>query len=584
MTVKNSKRQRSTSSWGITSEIIRSHLASAAEEMRRALVRTAFNPVIYDVLDFGISIYDENLDLVVEAPGVPSFIGANDYAIKKAIEYVGMDALNNGDIFFMNYPYWSSAHTYDATLFAPIFQSSRSKELIAFGVIRAHWMDLGAKDPGYVLDSTSIHQEGIVFPGTKLYTRGEPNKDILEIMRFNSRMPEEIMGDLNAQVSSIRTGERRLHQIVQKFGMPAIKKTISILFESGEKYSLDALAKLPHGTWAAEDYLDGDGISEDLVPMKATVSISSKEFKVDFAGSASATRGPVNMPFGSTHSMCKIVFKSLTTPKLPSNAGNYRSLKVEAPPGTLFHAVYPAPTFTLWTGIVALELVYKAVAQGLEGKISASSGGDLPGFMMLGIHPDTKKFYALSNNEPVGWGAAPDHDGANSLQHHSVGIGRNTPIEVLEIRTGMLIERLELRKDSGGAGRFRGGLGLRRNIRFVADGEFLSVIKKSKTKPWGLAGGLCTEPNGLYIHLDTPSERKVGTFRFPAVTGERCSLITAGGGGYGNPRERDPHAVLDDVLDGYVSSESAKVLYGVMIEDGTGIDWKGTELLRKQKP
>ncbi len=567
---------------GITSEIIRSHLASAAEEMRRTLIRTAFNPVIYDVLDFGISIYDDNLDLVVEAPGVPSFIGANDYAVRKAIEYVGKEDLDSGDIYFMNYPYWNSAHTYDATLFAPIFSNYRSSELIGFEVIRAHWMDLGAKDPGYVLDSTSIHQEGIVFPGTRLYRKGEPVKEILEIMRFNSRMPEAIMGDLNAQVSSIRTGERRIHQIVEKFGLSAVRETISRLYESGEKYSLDALAKLPHGTWSAEDFLDDDGISDELIPMKATVSISAREFKVDFAGSAGAARGPVNMPFGGTHSLCKIVFKSLTTPKLPSNAGNYRPLKVEAPPGSLFHAVYPAPTFTLWTGIVALELVYKAVAQGLSEYISASSGGDLPGFMMLGIHPETGKFYALSNNEPVGWGAAPNHDGANALQHHSVGIGRNTPIEVLEMRTGMLIERLELRKDSGGAGKFRGGLGLRRDIRFVFDGELLSVMKKSKTRTWGLAGGQGTDPSGLYIFRGTAQEKRVGTFRFPARKGEWCTLETAGGGGYGNPMERDPEAVLEDVLDGYVSIEAAKSLYGVSLTSKDEIDWADTKKLRGQ--
>jgi N-methylhydantoinase B len=579
--VKDKQEKKSS---GIVSEIIRSHLSSAAEEMRRSLIRTAFNPVIYDVLDFGISIYDDNLDLIVEAPGIPSFIGANDYAIKKAIEYVGRDDLNSGDIFFMNYPYWSSAHTYDATLFAPVFSEEKNrKELVAFEVIRAHWMDLGAKDSGYVLDSTSMHQEGIVFPGTRLYKKGKPNRDILEIMRFNSRMPDAIMGDLNAQVSSIRTGERRIHQILRKFGLPSVKQTIATLLKSGERHSLDALAKLPHGTWSAEDFLDGDGISDELIPMKATVSISSTEFKVDFTGSAGQAKGPVNMPFGATTSLCKIVFKSLTTPKLPSNSGNYRPLKVEAPPGTLFHAIYPAPTFTLWTGIVALELVYKAVAQGLEEYISASSGGDLPGFMMVGKHPDTGRFYALSNNETIGWGAAPDHDGANAMQHHSVATGRNTPIEVLEIRTGMMIDRLELRQDSGGAGKFRGGLGVQRDIHFVAEGEFLSVMKKSKTKPWGLAGGMETEPNGLYIFRGTPAEKRVGTFRFPARIGEKCALVTAGGGGYGNPLERDPKAVLEDVLDGYVSTECAKSLYGVCIIDGKSIDFEETNRLRSIK-
>ena len=202
--------------------------------------------------------------------------------------------------------------------------------------------------------------------------------------------------------------------------------------------------------------------------------------------------------------------------------------------------------------------------------------------MMLGIHEKTGKFYALSNNEPVGWGASPTHDGANALEHHSVAIGRNTPIEVLEIRTGMMIERLQFRKDSGGAGKFRGGLGLQRDIRFVADGEFLSVMKKSKTPVWGLEGGLVTEPNGLYIFRGTPREKKVGTYRFPARKGEWCTLKTAGGGGYGSPLKKDPASVLEDVLDGYVSPEAANSLYGVSIV-GSEIDWEKTKILRQSK-
>lgn len=561
----------------ITAELVRSHLSSAAEEMRRALVRTAFNPVIYDVLDFGISIYDSKLELIAEAPGVPSFIGANDYAIVKAVEHVGEDKMEEGDVLLMNYPYWNSAHTYDATLFAPVFYGNK---LVAYEVIRAHWMDLGAKDPGYVLDSTDMHQEGIIFPGTKVVKRGVVDEEILDILRFNSRMPEEIIGDLNAQISSIRTGERRLQHIISKFGYETFYDSVEILLSAGERASYEALKKLPEGSWSAEDYLDDDGISDELIPMKVNVTIKHDEFKVDFSGSSPMVKGPVNMPFGATYSTCKIVFKSITTPYAPSNGGNYRMLKVYAPEGSLFNAIYPAPTFTLWTGIVALELVYKAVAQAISDQISASSGGDLPGFMMVGVDKKTGRLYAISNNEPVGWGASSSHDGSNALEHHSVCIGRNTPIEVLELRSGMRIEYMKLRTDSGGAGKFRGGLGVERKIRFVDDGEFLTVMKKSKTKNWGLKGGLPSEPSGMYLNLGTPKERKVGTFRMRVNPGDECVIVTAGGGGYGLPYERDPNMVLEDVLDGYVSIEAAERVYGVVILNGQ-IDWKKTEELRK---
>jgi N-methylhydantoinase B len=549
---------------GIVAEMIRSHLASAAEEMRRTLIRTAFNPVIYDVLDFGISIYDRNQDLIAEAAGIPAFIGANDYAIKKGVEYVGEENFEPGDILIMNYPYWSSAHTSDMTLFAPIFDPA-TRELAAYECIRAHWIDIGAKDPGYVLDSNSIHQEGIVFPGTKVYSRGEPIRQILEILKFNSRVPDTLLGDLNAQIASVRSGEKRLHRIIEKFGLQTIKSSIQQLIERGERQSLEALARLPHGTWSATDYLDDDGISDEEIEIRVAVTLTDKEFTVDYTGSSPAVPGPVNMPYGGTYSTCKIAFKSLTTPALPSNAGNYRPLRVIAPPGSLLNAVYPAATYTLWTGHVAFEVIFKAISEPLLDRISACSGGDLPGFQMNGIHPLTHRFYALSNNEPIGYGASSSHDGSNALQTHTANIARNTPIEVLEMRTGMRIEKMELLRDSGGPGKFRGGLGVQRDIRIVADGELLSVMKRTKRNPWALAGGKEPIPCAMYMFVGTQREIRVGTYRTKVHKDDICVLKTAGGGGFGNPKERDPAMVLEDVLDGYVSIDSAEKDYGVRI-------------------
>jgi N-methylhydantoinase B len=545
---------------GATVEVIRNHLVAAAEEMRGALVRTAFNPVIYEVHDFGISIYDRTLRLVAESTGLSRFLGANDYSIRKGVEYVG--ALSAGDVVLLNYPYWNAAHSYDATMFAPVFSGD---ELVAYLCIRAHWMDLGAKDPGYVLDSTDMHQEGLIFPGTRVYVGGEPVRDVHELIRFNSRMPDVVLGDLHAQVAALRTGERRVGELFARYTPPVVDAVIDRFVAAAEESAAEAVARLPQGTWSAEDWLDDDGVTEDSILMRATVTIADGTFTVDFAGSSPAVPGPVNLPLGATIATCRVAFKAITTPDEQTNAGHFAPLRVEAEPGTLFHAVYPAATFTQWTGTVALELIYKALAQAMPERLPASSGGDVPGFMMVGVHPDTRAMFAVSNNDPVGWGGAPDHDGIGPANHLCQTQARNTPVEVLEAKTGMFFERVEIRADSGGAGRFRGGCGLRRDIRFVTDGEFLSVIKKTKSAPWALDGGRQSEPNQVVVFPGTERERRVSTKRTPVRAGDRVTLLTAGGGGHGDPAGRDPAAVRQDVQEGYVSVEAAREQYGVIV-------------------
>ena len=558
--------------------VIHSYLGSAAEEMRRTLIRTAFSPVIYEVLDFGISIYSREMELIADAPGLAFFLGANDYAVKKGSERVGMDNLEPGDIIVLNYPYWSSAHVADVALFAPVFDDGEDSPF-AFTCIRAHWLDLGAKDPGYVLDSTDMHQEGLILPAVKVYKRGKPDKEILDIIRFNSRLPENVLGDLEAQVAATQAGIRRLKQIRHKFGGETLDAAIAGILDHGERVTRKALLKIPNGAWEAEDLMDDDGIDDEIIPLRVRVAVEDEKFIVDFSKSPDAVKGPVNIPFGLTQTICKVALKILTAPTHPSNAGCFRPLEVIAPPGNLFHAVYPSATYTLWSAMVALELIFKALAKAMPDRIAACSGGDVPGFLMYGNAAGSGRPYAISNNEPVGWGAAANHDGANALNHVSTTMVRNTPIEVLEAKTGMQFDRVELRCDSGGGGKFRGGLGIRRDIRFVWPGHFLSITKKSKTPPWALEGGLSPEPNALRLFPGTDKSRTVGTYRTPVAVNERIVSISAGGGGYGQPAQRDPQLVLDDVLDGYVSIQAAEEIYKVVIRDGI-IDEEATAELR----
>ncbi|WP_068689356.1 hydantoinase B/oxoprolinase family protein [Thermobifida halotolerans] len=553
---------------GATVEVIRNYVVSVAEQMRRTLVRSAFNPVIYDVLDFGISLYDSRLQLMAEAAGITHFLGANDHAVVKLVEYVGVENMGPGDVFIMNYPYWSGAHAYDAMLCAPVHRDDHDGPA-AFLAVRAHWMDLGAKEPGYVLDSTDMHQEGLIFPGTRIVAAGETVRDIVELIRFNSRLPEATIGDFHAQLAALRTGEARLRQVWDKFGGDRVERAIDQVIEHGERMARRAVAALPDGTWTAVDYVDDDYVTDDLIRMEVRVTIDGEEMTVDFNGSDGAVAGPVNLPIGSTLGLAKAAFKGLTTSTEPTNAGHFRPLRVEADPGNFFHAVYPAATFTQWSAIVAFELIYKALSQVLDS-LPASSGGDEPGFMALGRDPRTGRDYVVSNNEGIGGGAPRDHDGGTAQQHPSQTTVRNTPVEVLEHRAALFHERLELIPDSGGAGRRRGGLGVERQVRFTADGEVLSMKKKSKTRPWALHGGHEPEPSEMVLWPDTDRAKRVGMYRTAMAAGERFVNRTAGGGGYGDPLDRDPAAVVADVSDGYVSVDAARELYGVVVaDDGT---------------
>ena len=549
-------------------EIIRNLFLSAAEQMRRTLVRTAFNAVIYEVLDFGISIADRSGRMISEAAGITSFIGANDFALKKLIDHLGIECFEDGDIVILNYPYWNSAHAPDALLMAPIFIPGIPKPEI-FLCVRAHWLDIGAKDAGYVIDSDNIHQEGLILPGVKIVKKGIIDEEILNIIKFNSRLPDLIVGDFNAQISSIKTGEKCVKEAYEKHGVEMIRESLRVLMDHSESEAKRAVENLPDGTWVAEEWLDDDGITDEMIRMAVKVTIDGDRFIADYSESDPMVSGPVNMPFGATITMAKTYFKYLTTPNIPSNHGHYAPLEVIAPEGNLFHAVYPSATYMPWTSMVAFELIAKALSQAVE-TIPASSGGDEPGFMSMGTHFRTGKNFVVSNNEGIGWGASFQHDGANALQHPSTSSVRNTSIEVLEHISNIFHERLELITDSAGAGKYRGGLGIRRDISFIADSEIISMKKKTKTGGWGLNGGRADSKNKMIIWPETNKEKSVGMYRTFMKEGESFQNYSAGGSGWGNPYEREINNIIDDLKNGYISKKSAQEIYGILInDDGT---------------
>ena len=566
----------------ITVEVIRHHLLSAAREMARNLMRTSYSTIVYEIRDFGLGIYDRQCRLLAEAPGLAIFTRANDYALRKIVEFHGEENIHPGDVILLNYPFWSSTHTLDVTAASPIFYGDH---LVGFTAVKQHWLDLKQKDAGYCLDSQDMHQEGLFFPCSKIYKRGERNTELEDIIRFNCRMPEHVLGDMNAQISSCRTGERRVIELVEKFGPDTFTQAVDQILDHGERLARARLATLPHGTWSAEDWVDDDGIDTDtMVKIKATVTISDDEMLVDFAGSSPATKGPINIPFGCTLGVAGLVFKSITTPDAPANDGNFRPLRVEAPPGTLMHAVPPAATFTLWPALLATEVVTKALAKGLPDIVPACSGGDVCSMMGVGVHPRTGKMWIEATNEGVGFGGHADNDGENGIMHITEPGCRNNPVEVLETKAPLFIERYGLRQDSGGPGKYRGGLGVTREYRFLAESSALTLVKKTKTRPWGIANGKDGENCHVVLRPNTEQEQVTGMVHENMAPGEVLANCSGGGGGWGDPFLRDPDKVLDDVCNAYISVASARDDYGVVIDPDTmQLDQPATQLLRQEQ-
>jgi N-methylhydantoinase B len=550
----------------ITTEIIRHGLLAAAEEMARNLCRTAYNTVVYEIHDYGIGIHDANGDVVADAPGIAVFTRGNDRGIKEAVSFLGVGNMHPGDVFLLNYPYWSSAHTLDPLVFAPIHVNN---ELVGFSSCRVHVLDLKQKDPGYVLDSTDMYQEGLFFPASKLYQAGQPNGDVFNIIRFNSRLPERTIGDLQAQVSACFTGVRRTQEIATKYGPATLTASMRAINDHGERLARLALAKLPKGTWTAHDFVDSDGVDLDrMIKMNVTVTVTD-EMVIDWTGSDRDVRGPVNLPVGQTEAFCSLIFKALTTPDTPVVAGNFRPLRIITEAGSVMHAVPPMPTFTLWTGLIGGEVVLKALAQGMPDIVPACSGGDVCSMMGLGINPRNSQPWLEATNEAVGFGAHADGDGADGIMHLSEPGCRNNPVEVLETKSPMFIESYGYRTDSGGAGKHRGGVGVQRVYRFNAPSTGICLVYKTKTRPWPIAGGCEGGNNHIVLNPGTERETVQGGSYNQLAAGDVLVNNTGGGGGYGIPFERDPARVAGDVRNGFVSLSAAETEYGVVVDPVT---------------
>lgn len=568
----------------ITVEVIRSYYESTARQMRNVLVRGSFNPVIYEMVDFSLGVYNREAELIAEGPGIPFFMGALTFAIRDIVRYVGEANLREGDVVLSTYPFWTGSHPQDVTLIQPIFVAGR---LFGYAAAKAHWMDLGAKDI-YGIDTTDIWQEGLQIFGAKVVKEGVLDREIVEIIRANTRMPDACVGDLTAQISACNIGTRLTQELVKKYGATTVEIAVQRLLDHGEAIARREIAAMPDGEWVAEAAMDNNGITEDHIPLKVRIKITGDEILVDTEGSAPQQAGPVNCPLATTVSFVRMVMKMIVAPNHTANEGFFRPLKLNIPAGSVLNPVAPAPVFLYsWSAFPMGDAMFKAFAQATPQRSVARSGGDIGGLLFSWKDRATGAFVAGGWDESVGQGASWDADGESALVHYSLGESRNVPIEVAEQRYPIHVECYELWNDSAGPGRFRGGLGVRKFWRALEELRLIAVIEQTHFPAWGLEGGGGANANRLVLKAGSPAACTKGKVSgYSILPGERVELYMGGGGGWGDPFERDPEKVLRDVVGSYVSRAAAERDYGVALGERAGrlqVDSEATARLRARR-
>ncbi|WP_334153061.1 hydantoinase B/oxoprolinase family protein [Agrobacterium pusense] len=546
----------------ITLEIIQNSLQATADEMFAAMRKTAMSSIIYEVLDMGTGITDAEGRLASSGAGIPGFIGVLDKSVKVLLKKFSKPGdIQPGDVFITNDPYYGGVtHLNDLVVCMPVFSGDR---LIAWTANIAHNSDVGGKSPGSLsADATEIFQEGLRLPAIKMISKGEAIPGIFDIITVNSRMPDFLEGDLWAAIASVRIGAKRLAELAEKYTVATFETAMASFMDHGEKIALAELAKLPHGTFELTEEQD------DGRMFNVKVTISDTEFVIDLRDNPDQDTGPSNAGHDDTLVSMQVIFKALTDPTSPANEGSFRPLKVLTREGSCFHAKEPAAVgFYYEIGIRGYDLVWRCLAPHMPEKLPAGHFSSIAGTFIGGIHPDTGRQYTIIEPQIGGWGASNGRDGNSAIFSGVHGETYNCPAEISEARNGLFVDRMELNTDPGGEGKWTGGYGIRLDYRIRRDDSFLTLgYTRSRILPWSLDGGNEGSANyALVLRKNGTSERYAFASGIRVDKDDVIRVITGAGGGVGNPRERDPALVREDVRNGYITAERAREVYGVSL-------------------
>ena len=560
-------------------EIFRHSLKSIVEEMGVTLQRTAYSTNIKIRRDHTCALFDADLRHVAQHDIAPQHIGSLVSVVPRNVPE-WEDELEPGDGILINDPYMGAVHLPDVMLISPLFHDG---EIIGYAANSAHHVDIGGGTPGGIPnDSTELYAEGLIIPGVHAVENWEYDENTLEFILRNVRESKMRRGDYQAQLGANRIGEKRFAELHDSYGRDAVDSYLDELLDYTERRVRAAIEELPDGEYEARDEMDGDGIVDDPVELVLTLAVEGDELTIDFTGTADENEGPLNctpaMAFAGTMS----VVMAFIGEDLPKNDGFYRPIETITPAGTMVNPTYDRPVAGGWEiPMRAGDLVTKAFADAVPEETIGATKGIVCNVAYGGDDPRDDEGYVYYETVAGGYGGRAEKDGMDAVQTHFQNTA-NSPIEELEDEIPVYVRRYELITDSEGAGRQRGGLGVRRDLEFYDhEASFSLLTDRTRSGPWGVFGGRAASPARFYRNPDTAAEETLASKSTTKLDpNEVVSVQTPGGGGYGDPLERDPQAVLADVRDGKVSAAKAAEEYGVVIDDG--VDTAATEAKRRE--
>jgi N-methylhydantoinase B len=575
--VRKGKRSRKVLD-AVTLEVIRNALPAIANEMAADLQRTSYNMMIYEVRDFCTSLVDTTGQLISQnVGGVSHFVADLGVIVTDAMKRYGAKGFAPGDVIITNHQAVAGQHLNNIVIYMPYFHKG---ELLMFAMVRAHWIDIGGMSTGFGAGPSVADPwlEGLQLDQLKIYEAGTLNETLYRVLKDNIRFPESSLGDMKSQMAACRLAVLRLDELFNKYGKATILDGIAQVFDETERKCRNVVEKLADGIYEASSFLDHDGVKRDeQLPIHAKVTIDHGSMTIDLSECSGERKAGVN---SRTYAGARVAYKALTGPLEPVNEGSFRALKVIIPEGNIMMARFPAP-MAGWSVIIptVVDTIIRALGDAMRDRVPAGHHGLLGGsIVFFGVHPKTKRRFVVQSIEGGGWGGRPFEDGASGSVSVCQGDVRNASIEGIELKCPVVVESRGLRTDSGGAGKYRGGLGIDTVVRNLVDGRWnFDHPKREHCPPWGIWGGKPGTHGDFLLRLPGENDfRSMDAPHYPVPIDSEVIVRTGGGGGWGEPLERDAALVRADVIEEMVSRGVAAEQYGVVLRDDLTLDEAAT--------